>query len=366
MTHPGIDGSGTTARPPKAAGAARQTAVVFMILLVMLILVITARLCVGEQFGWPAGDLRGTMGRLLTAGWWGSAGGEHFSILDIRLLRVVLAVMAGVALSTSGVALQALLRNPLAEPFILGLSSGAAAGIMAQMVLSQYLQQHFAARHVGALMGAALSMAIVYLASRRRGAIDPLGLLLVGVVLSTVNGAVIMLLNYMSDSAGLRADIARWMMGHLNEGVGQRELWVVSAVCVVGLVVLWVQGRAMDAATLTDDEAISVGVHLTRLRTLLFTVSSALAAAAVVLAGPIAFVGLICPHIARLVLGPSHRALLVASAVLGATLLLLADTAAVALDFGQGRLPLGIFTALIGGPVFIWMLRPKLGHQFEG
>jgi iron complex transport system permease protein len=207
------------------------------------------------------------------------------------------------------------------------------------------------------------TMGVVYLASRRRGVIDPLGLLLVGVVMATINGALIMFISYFSSGqAGLREDLFRWMMGYLNENVTGRTILWTALVTVAGLLTLIFYGRQMDAASFSDDEAHSLGVNLQRLRLILFVVASVLAAGAVVLAGPLAFVGLICPHLVRLMLGPGHRSLVIGSAMLGATLVTLADVASVGLDFGQGLMPIGIFTAVLGGPVFVMMLRSSLGR----
>ncbi len=318
------------------------------------------RLCVGHQFGWPGGNLVDSAWRLWTGRWFTEA---EDTIMDIRVARLALAVLAGSSLAAGGVALQALLRNPLAEPFILGLSSGAGVGVMAQMLAGHYLGRLLGAQHLGALLGASLSMLIVYVGGRRGGLIDPLGLLLVGVVLGTINGAIIVLLNYIPGSVGLRDDLARWMIGYLNEDViHTAAMPVVTVVTGLGIFGLFCWGKAMDVASFSDAEAVSLGVNLPRLRILLFVTASVLAAGAVVLAGPIAFVGLICPHAIRLLLGPAHRPLLIGSAMAGAILLVVADTAAVWLDFGQGRLPLGVFTAVLGGPVFICMLRPQLGR----
>ena len=333
-------------------------------LALLLVLATLLRLCVGDSFGWPGGQLNWAIWRLLLTHWADATGFD--SLLDIRLHRVALAVLVGSSLATSGVALQALLRNPLAEPFILGLSSGAGVGVMAQMLAGYYLGYVFGAHTLGALAGASVSMLIVYVAGQRQGVIDPLGLLLVGVVLSTINGAIIVLMNYLPGSAGLRDDLARWMMGYLNENVaGTPTVLVMTLVTATGFLVLLFLGRAMDVATFSDTEAISLGVNLRGLRVVLFAVASVLAGGAVVLAGPIAFVGLVCPHAARLLMGPAHRPLLIAAAMMGAALILLADTATVWLDFGQGRLPLGVLTAVLGGPVFVWMLRPQLGRGME-
>ena len=289
---------------------------------------------------------------------------ERGIILDTRLLRLALAIIVGVALSVSGVSLQALLRNPLAEPFILGLSSGAAVGVVVQMIFAMTFRADLGAGHIGAAIGASAAMAIVFLAGRKRGHIDPLGLLLVGVVLSTINGAILMLLLYLAGKGQVRDDLSRWMMGNLNEGVQSGTIAVVAIAVVAGVLVLIVSARAMDVATFSDAEARSMGVNLKRLRIVLFVAAGVLTAGAVVLGGPIAFVGLICPHIARILVGASHRSLLIASAMLGASLIIFSDVAAALLDLWQnvGRVPIGIFTAMLGGPMFLWMLRPSLGR----
>lgn len=346
----------------------------------VLAAVICARLLMGSaSLGWPDGE------------------NAQYIQAD-RIARVILGLIVGVALSISGVSLQSLLRNPLAEPYILGLSTGAGAGIMVQ----SYLFFLFTAKVSvgtnigGALIGAAATMLIVFLASRRKGMIDPLGLLLTGVVLSTICGALILMMNYLVGPGGIRDNIARWMMGNLevpadpeyliviaartvdamNTVLGTLHIpydvpipenlivWLMGAMTMLGLGVLVLRSRAMDVASNSDTETMSLGVNLPRLRVVLFSVSSLLAAGAVVLAGPIAFVGLICPHIARIVLGPRHGPLLIGSAMLGAALVIAADTASAVLNLwlGIGLMPIGIFTAIVGGPVFLWMLHPQLGR----
>jgi iron complex transport system permease protein len=284
------------------------------------------------------------------------------SVMDLRVVRIVIAIVVGTALATGGVSLQALLRNPLAEPFILGLSSGAAVGVMAQSYLAFSLNKHQGPAHEGALIGAMVCMAIVYITGRRHGSIDPLGLLLVGVVISTINGALIMTMRAFYIPPGQRNDVGRWMMGYLNDIVGSNSVLFITILTFAGLVLLWCFGPAMDVAGFSDVEATSLGVNLPRLRKILFAIATFLAAGAVVLAGPIAFVGLISPHLARLLVGPSHRTLLLIAALIGAMLILLADVAAVLCDKGQGLLPIGIFTSILGGPLFLWMLRPHLGR----
>lgn len=326
----------------------RRAAVVLSVLALVLLAAVAARLLIGSaELGWPTGE-------------------NAKFVLHDRLMRMLIGLIVGVALSVSGVSLQTLLRNPLAEPYILGLSTGAGAGIMMQSYLYYLFRGEVAVgtNAVGAVLGAATIMLIVFLAGRRKGVIDPLGLLLTGVVLSTICGALILMMNYLVGPGGIRDNIARWMMGNLDDSAGNLTIWLVGSVTVCGLGVLLAASRAMDVATTSDAEAISLGVNLPRMRAVLFAVASVLAAGAVVLAGPIAFVGLVCPHIARLVLGPRHGPLLIGSALLGASLVITADTtsAALGLWLGIGLMPIGIFTAIVGGPAFLWMLRPQLGR----
>lgn len=321
-----------------------------------------------------------------TSAWGFPSGAGRWEVVALRGDRLITAAVVGVALAVAGVALQALLRNALAEPFILGLSTGAAAGMVGQRLLAAALgiSLGLGGGLIGAAVGAAASMAVVFLASRRRGVLDPLGLLLTGVVLSTINGALIMLAVHFRPDL-LRVELSQWMMGYLSDDAGAAATWlwgwlrsdhveftvgtpwllgVVASATGIGLAVLIGQARAMDVATLSAGEARALGVDLRRLRGVLFFVSSGLAAGAVVLAGPIAFVGLVCPHVARLMLGPRHRGLLWCSAGLGGALVILADTAGAALAKGLdvGVVPLGVFTAIVGGLAFLWMLRPHLGR----
>lgn len=315
-----------------------------------LLIALLARLLIGSTgIGWPIG--------------------EHANILmDIRLQRGAVAAIVGVALAISGVALQALLRNPLAEPFILGLSTGAGLGIMLQGFIALQLGIAVSTDGPGAVLGTVATLAIVFLASRRNGVIDRLGLLLVGVVLATINGSLIMLLNYLAGPGVLRDNLMQWMMGMLQVRPLSWQDGVAAGVCWVSLVLLFWQGKAMDIATLDDDEASALGIHTNRLKLLLLLAASVLTATAVLIAGPIAFIGLIAPHLARLLLGPTHRPLLIGSAMLGATLLIFADVASdavAAMNDHVGLIPIGIFTAILGGPVFLWMLRPQLGRGIE-
>lgn len=270
----------------------------------------------------------------------------------------------GAALAIAGVMLQALLRNPLAEPFILGLSSGAGLGVMAAMYVAHVLGADatgWGTQSVPAVIGALITLAVVYALGQRRGWLDPVSLVLVGVIISAVCGAGIMFFQHLVPT-GLRGEFTTWLMGFIPEAVGRWQMGFAAGLTALGLIVGVAMGRAMDAATLGDDEARSVGLSIGPLRLAMFLLVGALAAVTVSLAGPIGFVGLIGPHAARLLVGPRHGVLIVASALAGCALIVGADVARQAIDVGAGRMPIGIFTALIGGPAFIWLLRSGRGQ----
>jgi iron complex transport system permease protein len=279
--------------------------------------------------------------------------------------RLLAGITVGGCLAVAGVALQALLRNPLAEPFILGLSSGAGLGVILQLLITKALGLAGVGLELGAFAGALASMAIVLLAARKRGVIDPLGLLLTGVVLSTINGAIILFLNYIVGPGGLKDKLAYWMMGYIADSVTRSQLIPIAGLGLAITAGLLFQSRAMDISTLSDDEARSLGVNTKFLRLMLFISASALAALGVIVAGPISFIGLICPHVARMALGPRHAQVIPGSALLGASLVVMADTLSAFIDFkyNTGLVPLGVFTAILGGIAFLWMLRPQLGSH---
>ncbi len=309
-------------------------------------------------------------------------GAPHPSVERYRLDSGLAATAAGVALAMAGLFLQVLLRNPLASPFVLGLSSGAGFGYMFALYLgwlgwlgwlgiSSESGVGAAASALGlttpvlfATLGAFLTLGIVWRIGVRRGAVDPLALVLAGVIVGSIFSAGSAALQSLVP-AGLRGDFVLWMMGRVPEAPPQRLLLVVSALAVTGAGLGIALGRSLDAACLSDDEARSVGVPLGWLRVTLFLAAGILTAATVSLTGPIAFVGLVAPHAARLLVGPRHATLALGSALAGAALLLAADSARQLLEIGGGRLPVGVLTAVIGGPVFLLLLRraPILRQQ---
>lgn len=300
----------------------------------------------------------------------GIAGGLSWSWPDdwatarLRWTSVGVAAIVGASLAVSGVLLQALMRNPLASPFILGISAGSALGVMVAIYLGHVLGSSLLGgntRAMPALFGAMGVLMIVYLLGRRRGLLDPLSLVLVGVVVSAMCGALIMFFQHLVPH-GLHSDLVRWMMGHIYEDVPGPLLAIAGALAAVGAAVGVALGRAMDAATLDDDEARSIGLAVGPVRLVMFLLAGLLTSAAVSLAGPIGFVGLIAPHAARVLLGPRHAVLVVGATMTGVLLLVGGDVACQLINVGGGRMPVGVFTALIGGPAFIWLLRSGRGQ----
>ncbi|MEO0587479.1 MAG: iron ABC transporter permease, partial [Planctomycetota bacterium] len=226
-------------------------------------------------------------------------GVSAWSVFEVRGQRVWPAVLVGGSLALSGVALQGLLRNVLAEPFVLGLASGAWLGAAVQATVAAAAGWWSGPLYAGAAVGAFAALGVVFALGRRRGVIDPLGLLLAGVVVGTIAGSGVMVLRQVSGSVVLRDRIANWGMGYLQAESAGWLLAAVAAVCVASGVWLWWVARWMDAASLGEEEAEAMGVPLGRLRAGLLVVASVLAAGAVVLSGPVAFVGLIAPHAAR-------------------------------------------------------------------
>lgn len=283
---------------------------------------------------------------------------ESGVIWSLRFDRLLSGLVVGGAVALSGVGLQCLLRNPLASPDLLGLASGAGLGAML-VVLGHYtatgrVEPQVAGQGMGAFLGAIGSLLIVYTLSQRRGLIDPTSLILVGVIIGLMCSAGIMIVQHLLPDRGVRT--SRWLLGAIVDDTPRWRVLVVGALVIVcaGAGVRW--GRWLDGASLAQDEAASVGVPLGLIRMSLLVASGALAAGAVWVAGPIGFVGLVAPHLARRIGGPGHRTLVVSATLMGAAMVVGADGLIGVVPTSAGRLPLGVVTTLLGGPVFLWML----------
>ncbi|MDH4567270.1 iron ABC transporter permease [Pseudomonas sp. BN414] len=277
---------------------------------------------------------------------------------QIRLPRTLLGLAVGAVLALSGVAMQGLFRNPLADPGLVGVSSGAALGGAAAIVGGAALgglPDAFAPYllSICAFAGGLGVTVLVYRLGRRDGQTSVATMLLAGIALTALAGAVIGLFTYLADDATLRS-LTFWNMGSLN-GASYSRLWPLLIVTLFVIVWLPRRAKALNAMLLGESEARHLGFDVERLKRELVFCTALGVGAAVAAAGLIGFIGLVVPHLVRLVSGPDHRILLPASALAGASLMLLADLAA-RLVLAPAELPIGIVTALIGAPFFLYLL----------
>ncbi len=272
----------------------------------------------------------------------------------LRLPRAALAFLAGAGLSMSGMVFQALFRNPLATPFTLGVSSGAALGASVYFWLGAGLSFLGSSGSLGAaLLGGLLSMALVYGITRAKGGFSTPVMLLAGVIINFFFSSLVMFIQYLSDSYdSLR--IMHWLMGSLA-GLETARLADLAFVVVAGAMIVWRMAPELDLLTAGEELAASRGVRVRRAKLQIFLAASIIVGTVVSLAGPIGFVGMMIPHMCRLRLGWAHRLLLPAAFFLGGCFLVLCDLAA-RLALAPAEIPIGIVTALIGGPFFLWTL----------
>jgi ABC-type Fe3+-siderophore transport system permease subunit len=275
-------------------------------------------------------------------------------LFRLRMPRVMLAAVVGASLSIVGAALQSMFRNPLAEPFTLGVSGGGTLGASVAIALG-WGASLFGVPLVflTAFAGCSLAVGVVYRLSRTGGVMLPGMILLAGVVMNLIAGAAVLILQYLTDYT--RAlQILRWTIGSLDVvGYGL----VVRLFCFVlpGWIILFYLARDLHLLAMGDDVAASLGVNVQRCERLIYFSASLIVGAAVAVGGTIAFVGLIVPHTVRLLFGEDVRVVLVGSFLLGASFLMLADALARSV-LGSGELPVGAVTALAGGVMFLWLL----------
>ena len=273
-------------------------------------------------------------------------------VQQLRAPRVLLAFLVGGCLAVTGAALQALVRNPLADPYLLGLSGG--AGVGAVLAIALRLGGPWAVP-AAAFVGALVAIGLVYRLALVAGAgVDPRVLLLAGVVVSAFGGAILGAIFSLSSAAELRNSMM-WLLGGFDTA-SWRVLGVFAAYAILPLAYLYYTNRPLDLLSLGEEPAQFLGTDVERLKRRLFVSASLLTAACVAVSGIIGFVGLVIPHAVRMVLGHSHRVLLPAAFLLGGTLLTIADVAA-RTAFAPRQLPVGVVTALVGVPAFAMLLR---------
>ena len=294
----------------------------------------------------------------------GRESAPSLSLWRAKALRWLAAAIVGAALATGGMALQGMLRNPLAEPYLLGISSGAGVGVLLGLAATAWWASPlWASTPLLAFAGAVATCAAVYAIAQRRGRLDPFSLILSGVIVNTFNGAV-MLVIYLYVDPNRIADFAHWAMGRLPDSVNVPLLIVCAGCMLVGWVVLLLLAAATNVMSLGDQVAASSGVAVSAVRIVTFICVGLMTAAAVALAGPIGFLGLIVPHICRMIVGPDLRVGLIASGIAGAALLVAAEGLCRFAGglIGVSLVPVGILTAMAGGPFFIVLLRRQRGR----
>lgn len=330
--------------------------------LVALLLSLVLAGAVGSVRIPPAEVVRILLDRLGTGGSQTWPDTYEVILWEIRLPRVIMAMLVGAALSVAGGAYQGLFKNPLADPYVLGVSAGAAVGGAAAIA---FFDKAFALTGLWklgpvpffAFLGGLGAVALVYRLASVGSRVQTVGLLLAGVVVGSFAISMVSLIMYVTSSSA-RDAIIFWMMGGLSGANWWKVGWMLPYLTAGVAILLW-YGRELNALLLGEDAALSMGVEVERLKRIILVTGALLTAASVAFSGSIGFVGLVVPHIVRLLVGPDHRFLLPASAVVGAVVLVLADTAARSL-LGATEIPVGLVMSLCGGPFFLYLLRQRL------
>jgi len=279
-------------------------------------------------------------------------------IIDLRLPRVLLAALVGACLASAGVLYQAIFRNPLADPYILGVSSGAGLGaIIAIVSTTTATGLRYGLVPAGAFAGALATILVVVRLASRRGRLETTSLLLAGVAISYILAALTSFIMVLFRQS--MASVVFWMMGGLTSA-SWRYVGMIAPMFVIGVVVPLLYTRQLNIMLLGDERASQLGIEVERFKRITLAFASLLVAAAVSVSGLIGFIGLMTPHIVRLILGPDHRLLLPASTLAGASIMVFADLLA-RTALAPIEVPVGIVTALLGGPFFIWLLVRREG-----
>ena len=313
----------------------KRAAKIAMILIAVLAAAVAAALLFGAEWASP----------------FSQDPGRQAIFFDIRLPRVLLGACVGASLAVAGAALQALLRNPLAEPYLLGVSNGAALGTMLAFVV---FGNYVFARPLLAFTGAAAASVLVYSLAKTRAGMNAERLVLSGVIVTTFLSSVIIMLTTLLDAARLRS-FTFWLLGDLSQATWS-GVYLSFGAAVIATIILASQSKALNLMMLGERDAVDFGVETGRVRLVVFGASSLVVGAAVAASGSVGYVGLIVPHLLRLAFGSDNRIVVPMSAIAGAAFVVLADLAA-RVAIAPRELPVGAVTALLGAPLFIYLLR---------
>ncbi|SDM69142.1 FecCD family ABC transporter permease [Allokutzneria albata] len=316
---------------------------------VLLVAVMVVATTIGSV-GIPLGDAWAVIAGHLTGNTAGLDPVADQILWQYRVPRVLLAALCGAGLSVAGVVLQALVANPLADPYVLGISSGASVG--AVLVLTAGVGTLGVSS--AAFLGAAASVAVVFALGQQRGRLVPTRLVLVGVAVGYLLSALTSYIQLRANPNELKS-VMFWLLGSVA-GARWDQLWLVSAVVLSTVAALMLYGRRLNALVTGEESATSLGVDVRRARVGLLLTSSLLTGTLIAVAGGVGFVGLMIPHLVRLIVGADHRRVLPSAALGGALYLVVVDLLARTVD-SPNELPLGIFTAAFGAPFFLWLLR---------
>jgi iron complex transport system permease protein len=283
-------------------------------------------------------------------------------VMDIRLPRILLGIFVGASLSVAGTGFQALLRNPLADPYVLGVSSGAALGAILALIVAPHLNLSPALADLltplGAFLGAGATITAVYVLGRREGQIDSTTLLLGGIITASFISAVIMFLMTSLTGSNLRG-MAFWLMGNLSTSLQRSVYWVLGIGFVIASGAIYTTASDLNLLLSGEKEAMHLGVDVPRVRLVVYVAASVLTGLAVSVSGAIGYVGLLVPHVMRQLFGSDHRILIPTAALVGAIAVVIADTIARTI-VSPAELPVGAMTALFGAPLFIYLLRRRM------
>lgn len=338
---------------PIRGGRSLSLPVVVPLLFALLLVTVCVAVSVGSV-GVPLGTVTRVIAHHLTG--LGAPPGvmDDQIVWNLRMPRVLLAAAVGAGLAVVGVTLQATVRNPLADPYVLGVSAG--AGLMASIAITLgSVAVAGLSTSAAAFVGALVAMAAVLGLSRRAGRVIPSRLILAGVTLSYLFSGATSFVIFRSGNADAAHSVLFWLLGSLSESSWSNLVLPAAAVLVVGVHLL-ARSRTLNALAAGDDAALSLGVSVHRVRIHLLVVASLLTGVLVAVSGGIGFVGLIVPHLVRLVVGPDHRRLLPVAMCVGAIYLVVVDLLCRVLVRPE-ELPVGIVTAVLGAPVFLWLLR---------
>ena len=328
----------------------------FVLLTIVLSLALLATIVLSLTLGQYALSPTEVVGVLLRAvgieTGWASVGPADGVVLDIRLPRIVLGLLVGAALAVSGVLMQAIFGNPLADAAVVGVSSGAALGAAASLTFGlatfgMWTTPGFA------FVGGLIAVFAVYIMSRSGGRTEVVTLLLTGIAINAIAGAGLALLTFLGTTA-TREEIVFWQLGSLNGALWQ-NIALVAPLVALGVVVALVVAHRLDLIALGERTARHLGVRVEGLRIVVIITVALLVCAAVAFAGIIGFVGLVVPHLMRIMIGPAHLPLVVTSTLGGALLIAIADVIA-RTAVPMADLPIGMLTSLVGGPFFLWLL----------